>query len=66
MGYFPFNPNPEAWRNVPITIGRLNKEMKKSKNGDIVEEKELEITLKNVLMSTKLSLKKKNVNGGNG
>ena len=43
-GYFPFNQNPEAWRNVLITIGKLNKEMKKSENGDTVEEKELEIT----------------------
>ena len=28
-GYSPFNPNPEAWKNVLSTIGRLNKEMNK-------------------------------------
>ena len=28
-GFFPFNPHPEAWRNVLSTLGTLNKELKK-------------------------------------
>ena len=38
--FSPFDPNPESWRNVLSTLGRLNEEMKKGeKNNDEFEIK---------------------------
>ena len=43
-GFFPFNPNPEAWKNVLSSLGGLNNKMRKGKNER--DEREYEIQVK--------------------
>ena len=42
-GLYPFNPHPEAWRNVLSTLGRLNNELKKEADKDGVRNFEIRI-----------------------
>ena len=42
-GFFPFDPNPESWRHVLSTLGKLNEEMKK---GEKNKNDEFEIKIK--------------------
>ena len=51
-GFFPFNPHPEAWKNVLSTLGHLNSEIKKTQNGETEEEKEYEIQVKEGVKET--------------
>ena len=51
-GFFPFNPHPEAWKNVLSTLGHLNSEIKKTQTGETEEEKEYEIQVKEGVKET--------------
>ena len=56
-GLFPFNPNPQNWEEVMTTLGKQNEELKKDKDGNVKEEIEYEIVIKDNMEVDKILTK---------
>ena len=59
-GFHPYNPNPDAWRQVLCTLGKQNDELKKEKDdGKKEEELEYEVKIKSTVDQASLTQNEK-------